>query len=231
MTVTNADQATEARPRLRGGRRADTTRAELPTPVRHQRRWGLIALGIALLAVSVLGVQMLVSRAAQTAEVLALTQDVERGEQIQGSDLSTVRVPIDQNDLATVDASMIEDVIGQVAAADLIAGTTLTPTATVADLLPPTGQSVVGFALTVGQLPAQPLRAGDHVRIVDTPVAQGDPPAGEPTAFDAVVLSVQPDSTTGTTLVDLQVDAEEASEIAVRAFTGRAALVLDTPGG
>jgi hypothetical protein len=43
-------------------------------------------------------------------------------------------------------------------------------------------------------MPSYPLAAGDQVRIVDTPVAQGDPPADTPQTFPATVFSVVRDA-------------------------------------
>lgn len=221
---------THAKPVKRQRSRAEKQdKPQLPTPVRPQRRWGLIALGFALLAVSVLGVQMLLSRAAETVEVVALAQSVDRGDTLAQNDLVVVQIPAESTGLSTVTADQMDSILGQVAATDLLAGTTLAPVSTVDELLPSDGTSIVGFALTVGQLPSQPLSPGDSVRVVDTPVSQGEPPAGPPIEFDATVLTVQTDATTGTTLIDLEVAAEDASQVAVRAYTGRAVLVLDSP--
>lgn len=210
-------------------RRGREARPQLPAPVRPQRRWSLVAVGVALLAASVFGVTVLVSNASQTVEVVALSANVDRGEAIESQDLVLVQIPVDQADLATVPGEELDSLVGRVASADLIAGTTLAPGSTTTELLPAPGSSIVGLALSVGQLPNQPLQAGDTVRIVETPVSQGDPPTTTPQEFAATVLSVA-GGEGGYVLVDLEVADADAADVAARAFTGRVALVLDTAG-
>lgn len=213
----------------RGSKRTKTPAPQLPTPVRKQRRWPLVGLGLALLAASVFGVNALMASASKTVEVVALASNVTRGEALQLEDLIAVQLPVGQAGLSSVPGDQIDSLVGQVAAADLVAGTTLAPASVVAEITPRAGYSIVGAALSIGQLPAQPLHAGDTVRVVDTPVSQGDPPLEPPQEFAATIVSVSTD-TAGTTLIDLEVAQDQAAQVAVRAFTGRMVLVLDPIG-
>jgi hypothetical protein len=93
---------------------------------------------------------------------------------------------------------------------------------------PATGESIVGIALGIGQLPAEPLRPGDRVRLVLTPVAQGEVTTSQ-VAIDALVQGVTSPAADGqTVVVDLVVPAPRAPEVAALAGTGRVALVLDS---
>lgn len=214
------DMQTQPAPTLEG-------RRELP-PVAKRRRPGLIALGVVLVVVLFLGFMAALNSSGQSTQVLALAATVSRGEQIEPDDLTTVEVPSDTT-LAVFEASQFEDIVGQYAAVDLLPGSTLTTTAVTTELAPEPGYSVVGVALSTTQLPAQDLAAGDHVRIVDTPPAQGDPPSETPTTLPATVLSTTPAADgSPTVVIDLLVPEEDAPALAARAATGRIALIIDT---
>ena len=86
--------------------------------------------------------------------------------------------------------------------------------------------TVVGIGLASGMLPAEPLLAGDHVRIVETPGQQGEV-VTSPVVMEAVVSRVTV-LETGDTLVDVLVPTEKSAELAARAATGRVALVLES---
>ncbi len=184
----------------------------------------LVSVGLVLVgAVLGVGVWMLSS---SSVEVVAARTTIERGATITAEDLVVTRVTVDES-VPVVRADQLAGLVGQRAASDIAAGTLLSP-AEVTDALPPgTGESVVGVALGMGQLPAEPLRAGDRVRLVQTPAAQGEVPATQVT-IDAVVQSVTAAADGQTTVVDLLVPSSRAAEVAARAATGQVALVLDS---
>ncbi len=94
----------------------------------------------------------------------------------------------------------------------------------------PAGSSIVGVTLTQAQMPGYQLAAGDKVRVVETPVTQGDPPVETPKSFNATVFTATYDTETQVWVVDLVVPNREAPDIAARAATGRVALVIDSTG-
>jgi len=104
----------------------------------------------------------------------------------------------------------------------------LTAAAVTEQLLPVAGQSLVGVAVTSSQLPAVPLQAGDRVRIVDTPAAQGEPPTVTPATISGEVVSTVGPDDTGLTIVNVTVAEDQAAGLAARAATSRVALVLDS---
>ena len=96
----------------------------------------------------------------------------------------------------------------------------------VADVVvPPAGESMVGVPVAAGLMPAEGLRPGDSVRLVQTPGQSGEV-SGAPVTISATVLSVSPGDTQ--TVVDVLVSSDRAAELAARAATGRVAIVLDS---
>ena len=59
-------------------------------------------------------------------------------------------------------------------------GTVLNPNAVTSAVIPTKGLTLVGVTVSYAKLPAEPLRAGDMVRIVDTPRDQDDSPVQGP---------------------------------------------------
>ena len=114
--------------------------------------------------------------------------------------------------------------MGQRAVTDLVAGGLLADGQVSAVLPPAEGFSVVGVSPEVGLMPAEPLRPGDVVRIVQTPGAQGDV-VDAPVSLTAEVLAVRP--VESRVVVDVLVPSALAPEVAARAATGRVAIVLD----
>jgi hypothetical protein len=216
------------------GRTAGGAPAEAPPPrpapvarVRLRRRRGLIAAGVALVALGALTAAYLVQAVADTSPVVAVAQSVQAGERIDRADLAVAHVTADPA-LRPVPAGQLDSLVGRRAAADLLAGSLLTAGAVTETVLPRAGQSLVGVAVTAAQLPAEPLLPGDRVRIVDTPAAQADPPASPPAAIPAEVVATTGLDETGTTVVDVAVPAADAPGLAARVATGRVALVLDS---
>ncbi|WP_423462800.1 SAF domain-containing protein [Promicromonospora sp. MS192] len=201
-------------------------------PTRARRRPALIALGLALVALSVLASVYLVSTLGRTYEVLAITNDVPRGTAVTPTDIGIVELPLGTGSalLDPISADDISQYKGKIAATDLKKGQLLTPASVVDELRPPAGQSIVGVALAPNQRPDTALSAGDVVRVVETPATGGEPPAGAPFSIPATVVRVgQPGGSIGDQVViDVQVESANAAALAARAATGRVALVLDS---
>lgn len=199
-----------------------------PRPaVRSRRRPGMLAAGVALVAVGALGAVYLVQAVGQTVPVVAVARDVAAGERIERADLTVAEVSSDPA-LSPIPAAELAGLVGQRAAVALTAGSLLTDAAVTDELLPAAGQSLVGIALTAAQLPAEPLRAGDSVRIIDTPTSQGEPPTTTPASIAGQVVSVTGPDSAGLIVVDLTVPTGRAADLAARVATGRIALVLDS---
>lgn len=186
------------------------------------------------MALGALSAAYLVQVVSASHPVVAVVRPVAAGAVLQRGDLAVAQVQSDPA-LAPVPGSRIDALVGKRAAVALPAGSLLTADA-VTDALPPaTGQSLVGVALSPAQLPAEPLAAGDRVRLVDTPGAAASGSAAAagtdargPHAVPAVVVGVAQPREDGTVVVDVTVPAADAVGLAASASTGRVALVLDS---
>ncbi len=207
--------------------RKHPTKAPAMAPTKTRRRSGVLAAGVALVAVGALGAAYLTQVVGDTARVVAVARDVQPGEMIKRADLTVADVSTDPA-LRPVPANRLSDLVGQRAAVTLAAGSLLTDAAVTEKVLPAAGQSLVGVALQPAQLPAEPLRAGDHIRIVDTPASQGEPPRTTPQTTPGVVVSTAGPDDRGQTIVNVTVPDGQAADLAARVATGRIALILDT---
>jgi len=197
-----------------------------PTP-KLRSRPRLAAAGIALVAIGGLGGAYLLTSSTNAVPVLALTTTVHRGELIKAGDLTVATINPDPA-LTTIPESQQGTLIGQRAATDLAAGSILTPNSVTTALVPATGDTLVGIAVTPAQLPARPLIAGDTVRLVDTPRPADNPPTTTPNTVAATVVDTTFNAALNQTIVDVTVPAGQAANLAARAATGRIALVLDS---
>ncbi|WP_168217780.1 SAF domain-containing protein [Occultella kanbiaonis] len=170
----------------------------------------------------------LLSRSGETQTVLVVAQAVARGEAVTATDLTTTELPVDVLNVRTVPSTSLDEVVGAVATADLLAGTVLTPDSITEELVPGPGNSVVGVALTWTQMPGQPIGSGDHVRFVATPPVGGEMPAADPETIEAVVINTQ--ATDAGWLVNVELPTSSAPQLAALAATARIALVIDTVG-
>jgi hypothetical protein len=224
VTTPEPSVGTSAGPGRRAGRSAP---APLAAPPKTRRRTGVLAAGVALVALGSLGAAYLTQSVGDTVPVLAVARDVMAGEPLQAADLVVADVNADPA-LSPVPASQLEALIGRRTAVALPAGSLLTDAAVATTVVPAAGRSMVGVALTPAQLPAEPLQAGDRVRIVDTPTNQGDPPSTTPATISGEVVSTVGPDDTGLTVVNVTVPTSQAPDLAARVATGRVALILDS---
>ena len=229
MSTTTSDRKTK-----RGQQGPEETeqqprQAAVLRPTRSRRRPVVIALGIALVLLGGVGTWWYTTNLTRTVSVMATGVDIARGETISAEDLTTIQLAGGQS-LDTITSAEASTIVGGTALVDLPAGTLITSANTGATLPVPSGSSIVGVSLTQAQMPGYQLAAGDQVRVVETPVAQGDPPAEEPQSFAATVFTSHYNSESAIWVVDLIVPTREAPDIAARAATGRVALVLDATG-
>ncbi|GAA2244968.1 hypothetical protein GCM10010413_55570 [Promicromonospora sukumoe] len=199
-------------------------------PTRARRRPALIALGLALVALSVLASVYVTTSQGETYQALAVNKDIPRGTALTSSDVVVVDLPTGPSALESVSADEFDQTLTTVAAADLKEGQLLTPGSIASELAPPSGQSIVGVALAPNQMPTNLPQAGDAVRIVETPATGGEPPAEAPFSIAATVISTKQSTLGDQMVVDVQVASNNAAALAARAATGRVALVIDAVG-
>lgn len=162
----------------------------------------------------------------RTVPVLVAARDIDRGEPLQAGDFEVLEIASGQSSSA-VGIEQSTELLGQLATVDLPRGSLVTSASIALELPLEQGSSIVGISLSPAQLPATPLRAGDVIRIVSTPIAQGEPPAAPPPTLGASVHLVRHDENGGTTILDVLVPTAQAADLAARAATGRIAIVLD----
>ena len=198
-----------------------------PLPVKLRRRPALVVAALALMLVGALVSAWAYTSLGNTQEVVAARVDVPRGQVITADDLRLVRIGVDPS-VSVVPASQAAGLVGQRAAVDLRAGQLLVPGAVTSQVYPQPGMSTVGLSLLAAQLPSEPLRVGDRVRVVSTPGAQGDVSPSALVVFDGMVVAVSARDATGSTDVTVQVESSVAAEVAARSATGKVALVVDS---
>lgn len=208
----------------------ETVAVAAPPKLRRRPLLALAGLGLVVMG-ALLAVWVYLSNTDATSAV-AVRDTVMRGETITAADLITVQVTPDPA-LQLVPAADLDSFVGQRAARDLSAGALLTPDAASGQVVPGTGESVVGLALTAELMPGEPLMVGDRVRVVATPGQAGDPATFESadTVFGAEVVGVNASVESAKTVVSVLVPEQEAAQIAQWASAGRAALVLDSREG
>jgi hypothetical protein len=128
----------------------------------------LLVVGCALAAL------MLAAGNRDRTPVVALADDVARGEVLTAADLATVYVESDSA-IATTPSEEQDSLVGRAAVGDLPSGALVTDgqLGYPVEVLEP-GAGTVGLMLEAGQLPSLTLSPGDEVSVV----AGGDPTAG-----------------------------------------------------
>jgi hypothetical protein len=208
-------------------------------PRRPRRRSvPLAAGGVVLVVVCALVFAEGFLQAGHRQPVLALAQPVAAGQVITSADLETVRVSA-AGPVSLVPASRQAEVAGSTAAVSMPAGSLLTG-ADIGTLPPVKGQVRLGVALKPGQYPPD-LAAGQDVDVLATPASgttssssgSGAPGAALPVGV-AVVLSVSVPSaasSSGDTVVELQVPSDAMPQVAAASAAGQIALATIPAGG
>ena len=231
-TTTNGSRLADA-PR---GAPAPPSGADRPMPVagrvvppRSRRRPGLLAVGIALIALGGLAAVWLVNSAATRTPVLVITRSVPYGSVITAEDLESVPVSVDPT-VQTIPAGRLNTVVGSVAATSLTAGSLLSPAQLMPTAPPGPGQVLVPVAIPPTRMPAGGLAPGDVIQIVDTPTTDADLSALPPQTFTASVVRVAAPDVNSVTVVDVTVPAADGPTVAALSATGCVAVVVEPSG-
>ena len=224
---------------LTRSRRTAGTQSPGQVPRRPRRRSvPLAAAGVVLVVVCALVFAEGFLRAGNRQPVLALSQPVTAGQVITSADLETVRVSA-AGPVSMLPASRQAKVAGSTAAVSMPAGSLLTGS-DIGTPPPVKGQVRLGVALKPGQYPPD-LAAGQDVDVLATPASgttgsssgPGSAGAALPVG-QAVVLSVSAPSaasSSGDTVVELQVPADAMPQVAAASAAGQIALATIPAGG
>lgn len=182
--------------------------------------------------IGALGGAVVVARAGDRVDVLAVARDVEVGKPITDQDLKVVSFAEDPG-LSPILATDRADVVGKRASVELRKGGLLTQgQLTAAGGLGDDAQ-VVGVELKRGFAPRDELRPGDRVAAIVLPPQGSDSSAGEAAEkgsdaappIEGTVKSVGAPDATGAMVVNLVVDPAEGPELATKAAAKRIALI------
>lgn len=199
---------------------------EFTPPPKLRRKPVLVAAAIVVIALGALLAAYLTTVVGHTRPVVAVRNDITRGQTISQADLVVVQITPDPV-LRTVPGDQLSSLVGKHASVDLPAGGLVTTASTTDAPVPAAGQSLVGVSLTPAQLPGDPLRPGMKVRIVNTPRPQDDPPKKAPASIPATVVATHTFGDQGQVVVDVTVPQNVAASLAASIATTRVALVLD----
>ena len=226
MTTTTASLADRA-PRVAvNGHRPESG----PVPPVRRRNLTRTAIGVVVVAVSILGVVSLTATAGRSRAVLVAAHTVPAGEAITVADLRAIRVP---STLAvpTVGAADQGRIVGRRSLTTLTAGALLTdgqvgPSGATA------GTALVGATLKPGQYPTR-LAVGDRVLLVIAPNPSGTDTPGDQVPVRGVVTDLGSDATgtqsNGALVVSLRVRATDAPTVAAAGGSGSLDLVVIAP--
>ncbi|MFF9569959.1 SAF domain-containing protein [Streptomyces sp. NPDC014685] len=205
-----------------------------PRKVAQALAWTLAALVGALVAIS------MVNRAGDRVEVLAVARDVQAGQVVEASDVTTAQVAEDPA-LTPVPAADQDRIVGRRAAVDLRRGSLLTDSSVQSGGGLGDDLQVVGVEVKKGTAPRDELRPGDEVLAVVLP-EQGAPSAAGtgaakggagqvPESIEATVKSVSRPDATGSLVVNLAVATTDGPQLAEKAAAKRIALVRQPRDG
>lgn len=208
-------------------------RRETPSPMARTtgpptRNRSRIALGVFLVVVLSLAFAVAYTNVGERRAVLAVGKPVTAGSVITSADLVEARVSSDAA-LRPIAAQQREDVVGRIAAVNLVPGTLVTTAQLATGPAVEEGRAVVGVALKPGQLPAG-LQVGEPVMVVLTPSpsATGSSVDGLSQVLDGALVAAVTESadTAGVSVVSVNVPVEHAATMATAAAADRVSLVL-----
>jgi len=195
-------------------------------PVRTRRSWVYAAGAAALIIVGGVASVFIYSTSLHTQQVFVIAKSIDRGDTITKDDLTTIDVAAGQrtDGVAAADSSSL---IGKVATVDLPKGSLLTRSAVASALPVPDGQALVGLSLKPAQLPSQQLVAGDRIEIVPIAATDGAAAARSNSApVQGTVSASRTSQASGTTVVDVYINARNAADVTSRAAAGQVAVYL-----
>jgi hypothetical protein len=157
---------------------ADRSAPSLVTGGGRQRRWSLALVAVLVTLGSALAFVVLWMNAGDRKPVLAMANDVAAGQIIEADDLKVVRVSADSG-VTLVASSASDQVEGQPATTNLLAGSLLVPEAVGSDDGLAQGTTVIAIPVPRSEIPADDLETGDRLVLYRTPASSGGEAAPE----------------------------------------------------
>ncbi|MFI0448053.1 SAF domain-containing protein [Actinomadura sp. 6N118] len=213
--------------------RAVTDRPAAPPRLPRQRRRGMLALAVLLVAVGALLAVYIQSSTSHRSSVVVMLRNVPIGTPLTVADVGTTMIAAESG-VQTIPGSQLRDLPGKLAKVDLQRGTLLAASQLTGAQTPAAGQQLVAVPLLPSQIPARGLIPGSQVLVVITQGIQGQGgqaavPAKPEATGPGVVATVdqvgKPDAD-GKVVVDLLVPESAGPDLARQAAAGRVALNL-----
>jgi len=224
VTNNGSTTRTPAAPQRTAKRAGPAPVPATPSGLPTRRRWGRVALGAVLALFGAWLCMVLVATAGGRKETLALSHDVTRGSVLAAGDLKVVRVAADAG-VEMISADDIDEVVGEVVAANLPQGTLLAPGQLLEDgeRLVAANEVVVGVRLNAAAAPRGEVPSGTPILVVVRPAVGGDPaPATEVAGWLRDIG--EPLENTGAREASLVVPQESAALVASAAADERIAV-------
>jgi len=170
------------------------------------------AIGLLIVSICIIGAFMWQNSDASGTKVLVTSRALQRGHEIQASDLSSITLT-STDDIALLETSTAADIIGMRITTDIEAGSPLTPSQLISvEPLTPT-EGLAGITVTKSQAPAD-LTAGDNVQVIAVDSQSDGTNITTSIAAKVQVWEIsQPDELSGDRSVTLRVVIASANEL------------------
>lgn len=191
----------------------------------RQRRPGMVAAGVVVIAGCATVAAALAVRSDHRVAVLAVARPVSAGQTVGEADLRVAR--ISGSGVSAMAAASLSSVVGETATSSLAPGTLLEPSMLTRQPLPAPGAEVVAVAVKSAQVPAG-LAAGRRVSLVQVAASGGRSGAGADPVMvaSAPVVALRTEGSGDVTVLSVQVPAEVAPAVAQSAAAGTLAVTL-----
>ena len=192
---------------------------------RRQRRPGMLAAGVVVIAGCAAVAAGLAARAEHAVAVLAVARPVAAGQTVAAADLRVAR--ISGSGLSAMSASALLTVVGETATSSLTPGTLLESSMLSRQSVPAPGAQLVAVALKSTQVPAG-VAAGRLVSLVLTGSAGGRGPSGAGAVLvtSAPVVALSGNASGDVLVLSVQVPGGVAPMVAQAAAAGTLAVTL-----
>jgi hypothetical protein len=196
-----------------------------PPRPRPTRNVTSILLGAVLIVFCAVGAAAYTASIGHRRSVLVVARAVNAGAVIRDADLSEARLPPDPA-LRTIPARRRIQIVGRVAAVNLVPGTLLAEGALATGPLADANHAIVGLSLKAGQFPTG-MRPLDFVTVVETSSASSLGPPDAAVLVDRAQVTSTSAATDGqTTVISVLVPRTVAPAVAGGAARGQISLVL-----
>ncbi len=199
-------------------------------PGRRNPKW--IALGVIAICLGALLSYVIYAKVAAESSVLIMTKTVYRGSVIMAEDLAPVTISGTAAGNAVL-ADQADELVGRTAIYDLVSGSIVPAGAIGEVMIPAEGRTVVGVRLVEGRAPVGLLHPGSVLRLIALPPEGAEPEFADQhtgDAFPATVVDAIDGADGMSTLVNVDVPADQAAAVAFLAAQDRLAAVRDFDG-